>query len=425
MNNIWKKVRVNLRSYYKLRTGISNLFLRSISLSAKFILTIYIAKYYSTVELGMFNLFTISITILMYFVGWDFYTYSNREILKNKDENKNIILNQLLFHTVIFIFLSPFIGIIFLINIIPIKYILIFYILLYLESISQEIYRILIAMSYSVKANIVFLVRTAFWIYLFIFLGFSSSKGSIEFSAIYYLWGTSSFISIVLGGYFIYKKMDFKSKDFTIKINWIKKGAIVSFPFFLSTILLKTIEFADRYIIDFYFGKEFVGFYSFFFSIANITNIFVVTGVISIIYPRLIVLYENNNLNEFDFHIKKMIKQVILVSFFLSIILIISIHPILNIIGKREFKDYVHVFYILLGSSFLLNLSYIPHYILYAYGLDKKIIKSVAIAVVISLVLSLFLIPTYGLVGAATSLLATNFSILLLKMLYLTKTKVK
>ncbi len=49
----------------------------------------------------------------------------------------------------------------------------------------------------------------------------------------------------------------------------------------------------------------------------------------------------------------------------------------------------------------ILNISYIPHYILYAQKRDRVIILSTVSGAVINIMLNLLMIPMWGIIGAA------------------------
>ena len=112
-------------------SSILNLGLRGLSMLAKFLLVIYIGKYLSVEELGEYGLFITTITIAIYFLGLDFYTYNTREILaKEKVERLPLIRDQFVFHLIVYTIVLPTLLTIFAFDIIKKDYIVFFYFIL-------------------------------------------------------------------------------------------------------------------------------------------------------------------------------------------------------------------------------------------------------------------------------------------------------
>ena len=62
---------------------VLNVFLRGMTLVSKFSLIFVLAKYLDAAELGLYGLVVATVTYSLYLVGLDFYSYSNREIIKS------------------------------------------------------------------------------------------------------------------------------------------------------------------------------------------------------------------------------------------------------------------------------------------------------------------------------------------------------
>ena len=93
----------------------------------------------------------------------------------------------------------------------------------------------------------------------------------------------------------------------------------------------------------------------------------------------------------------------------------------LGIIGKQSFYEHITVFYILLGSTLAMNLSFVPHYCLFARKEDKAMVYTTIAGAACSLTLNALLIGTFGLQGAAVATCTSFILIWALKTLYLNK----
>ena len=82
--------------------------------------------------------------------------------------------------------------------------------------------------------------------------------------------------------------------------NWIKKGLLISLPFFIGTVASNVIEFSDIYMIKGHFGLEGntqVGIYSFFVGMGNIVQMFVQSAILIVFAPKLL---ESFSKDKFD-----------------------------------------------------------------------------------------------------------------------------
>jgi len=387
--------------------------LRGITVVGRLLIILFIGKYLSVQDLGIYSLFFTTIVLATLLIGFDFYTFRTREILSQNCTNKmEMIRDQFIFHFIGYLIILPVLMVIFWFDILSNNLIHMFYLILIMEHVSQEFFRLFTALSKPIWANIIFFIRTSAWVYILIplvllnFLDFN-----LLFVFDFWLMGSTFSVIISLA---ILWRMDLGSFLTPIQWGWIKKGLKVSIPFFISTIAYKTIEFSNRYFIDFLLTKDDVGVFSFFASFANTVHIFVFTGVIMLIYPKMIQAYETNKL-EYG-RLEKILK---LYTFLFSIcicLLVFFITPyILKVMDKNIFSEQLPVLWILLLSMFIFNMSLIPHYCLYIKKYDRHIMFITLSGSAINIILNIVLINLFGLIGASLSLLFTFTFILILK----------
>ena len=372
---------------------------------AKFLLIIYIAKYLSVDELGEYGLFVTTITIAIYFLGLDFYTYNTREILaKEKNERLPLIRDQFIFHLLVYVIVLPLLLTVFTLGIINTEFIVYFYLILVFEHLSQELYRLYTTLQKPIFANFLLFMRTGLWVYAVIALWYLNVEGTMNLLTVWYGWTVGSLISIIIG--IIYLKTDYKFEDLSEAINWgwIKNGVKVSMPFFIGTLAYKIIEFSDRYMIDYYMTKADVGVYTFFGGIANTIFTVVFTLVLMVYYPKLIEAYQTKH--EYKAVSKPFFYKTLIVSLVTSFLVVVFIHPVLDYMSKEEFINNIEILWLLILATIVLNISFVPHYILYAMKRDIIIRDITLIGAAINIALNLVLIKEYGLVGAAISTIA-------------------
>jgi len=223
---------------------------------AKFLLIVYIGKYLTVELLGEYGLFVTTVTIAIFFLGMDFYTYNTRELIgQDKQIQLIFIRDQFIFHGLTYIVVLPLLFMVFLFDIISYQYIFLFYFVLILEHISQELYRLYTTLAKPIFANILLFLRIGIWVYVIILLWIYDVKDTKNLYIIYLSWIIGSSLSVILGFGYLFRI--YKSNDFFKKIDWkwIANGLKISIPFFIGTIAYKVIEFSDRYMIDIYMSK--------------------------------------------------------------------------------------------------------------------------------------------------------------------------
>ncbi|MBQ0735326.1 oligosaccharide flippase family protein [Aquimarina celericrescens] len=375
-----------------------NLLLRGLSMGAKFLLSIYIIKFLGIKELGVFGVFQSTVTILLIIVGLDFYSFNTRKIIEHPSLLSDYIRNQAVLHLVTYCIILPFTVIIFYQDIIAFKYLRYFFFILVFEHLSQEMFRLLVALRRSIIANIVFFIRTGIWVFILVCLGYlSPSYNTLEL--VFKFWLSGSILSLLIG--VIYLQKEYALKWFgKIDLELIKNGVTIAFPFFLGSICYKIIEFSGRYFIDFWFSKEEVGVYTFFSGIANTLFVALYSSFIIIEAPKLIKS-KTEGYEAFQTKLKFFKKGVIRIALLLLVLANIAIYPLLIFLDKQKLFDSIEVFWIMSVSITMWSFSYVYHYALYTYHFDKRILIATLVACIANIGLSFILIPRFLLVGAA------------------------
>lgn len=399
-----------------IKTSLINIILRTITLASKFILMMFMAKYLMPEDIGIYGLMTVTLGLTIYILGMDFYVFNTREILKGNEEDKGIFIrDQLIFHGILYVIILPLISTVFFIWILPWRYIVWFYVLLICEHLAQEAYRLLTTLSRPVLANLILFLRSGIWIYGFVgFAFFFENARNIKY--IWLGWSLGALLSIIIT-VLVLKRNVIWNKPSRVPINWlwIKKGLITSLPFFGGTLAFKLMEYADRYFIKFYHGEEMVGIYTFYFSFANVVQVFIFSGVIMILYPKIVYAYQQGDLVEYKTLMLKMSKSIIISGICLMFLAVVGIQLVLYLLDKGIYRHYVTAYYILLIAVYINVIGQIPHYVLYFRKKDRVIIISSIAALILAIISNFYLVPQYGLNGAAISSCIAFFIVGLIK----------
>ena len=398
-----------------------NLALRGITLGSKFLLSIYLVKFLSLEANGEYGIFVATISMLTYVLGLDFYSFNNREILQeNSLESGKKIKNQFFLFTLVYLLVLPLLYVFGLFDFIGEKYILLFYLILIFDHISIELYRLLVVFSKPIQANMNLFLRTGIWILVLIFAWHYDFKDLKNLKSVFNLWLVGSFLSVVYSIFSISTvgvKIPWKEK---METKWILKGLRIALPFFIATLSYKIIQFADRYMVEFYLGTKQTGIYYFFSNISMLIETFVQTTVVMIYSPKLIASLKKDKPFQIDIF-KNFSKEIIIYSVVAVASVCAIIYPLLHVVEKTELFLSISVFFVMVITRFIFNISLIYHFKLYVGKKDRVIMTSTLVAVLFNISLNFILIPLYGLIGGAVATLISIFVMMSFKLFYAKK----
>jgi O-antigen/teichoic acid export membrane protein len=402
---------------------ILNLGIRGVSILFRFVLIFFISKYLTTEQLGDYSLFNTTVVIVYMILGWDFYTFANREIIGAPKNSKIIyVTNQLYFYVGLYVLIIPILILIYLYFGLPFTHVRYFFFILIFEHLGQEIFRLLVASRKPTLANISFFIRSALWVIVMLIFHYTDLIHISNLEFIYEYWlGGSVLNFLIFAFYFTYKLKLFNFREFNLSL--IFKGFKIASYYFAATVAFKIVEFSNRYVLDWKASKYEVGIYTVYSQMASIINVVVFTFVIMFLYPILIEAFKEKDIRKFSKIKRSMFRQIVFVSGFLIIIIILLINPILDFIDKSSISQHKSILYVLLAANFFLNLSFVWHYQLFAFSKEKYILRSSLISAFIVLISSYLLISNFGLWGAPIALLIGYLALFILKYFYSQRTK--
>jgi O-antigen/teichoic acid export membrane protein len=212
------------------------------------------------------------------------------------------------------------------------------------------------------------------------------------------------FIVMIFSGVGIFKT--FKGVQ-TIIIFTKKEILSTSYPMMLSSSILLLMAWADTIMIGIFKTEVDVGFYNVALKLAMLASI-ILGSVNSILAPKISETFNNNKIDEF----KVLIKQSTSIIFFISlpILIVLFLFPefLLSLFGQ-EFVIAKTTLLILLIGQAVNAMSGSVGLILQMTGKEKVYQNILLIALVFNIMLNLFLIPKFGIEGAA---IASAFSFL-------------
>jgi O-antigen/teichoic acid export membrane protein len=400
-----------------------NLGLRGITILLRFLLVFGISKYFPTEQLGVYGLFNTTINVTIFFLGFDFYAYAHREMLKSDMQGQPPLLFwSLIFFLFTYLLVLPSCLLIFFYNVLPWEYLGWFYVILVLEHSGQELYRLFIVIGKQTFANLLLFLRTAAWVVPVLLLWYQTDFTMLTLNQIFRSWAVGALGATIIGVIVIARRYRvYQFKFSTVDWDWIKRGISVSILFLGGTLAYKVIEFSDRYFLDYFLDKNAVGVYTFYYNFANVLQTLVFTLVVAQLYPKLAEYRAKGQLEQFQEYKSKFKRQVITIALGASAFVFVIILPAIHFIGKPEFYDHLLTYVILIGSVTLLSISFVPHYILYAMNKDKILLIATAGAACINIFCNIILTKHFGLIGSASSTFISYLFLVSVKFYYVNK----
>ena len=136
--------------------------------------------------------------------------------------------------------------------------------------------------------------------------------------------------------------------------------------------------------------------------------------------PKLIASLKREKSFQIDIF-KNFSKEIIIYSVVAVASVCAIIYPLLHVVEKTELFLSISVFFVMVITRFIFNISLIYHFQLYVAKKDKVIMTSTLVAVLFNISLNFILIPLYGLIGGALATLISIFVMMSLKLFYAKK----
>ena len=210
-------------------TRFTNIALRGITLASKFLLIFFLAKFLEPKELGLYGLLTVTISYALYLLGFDFYAFTTREILKReRHEWGGLLKDQGALSLVLYMIFLPLLSLIFIKGLLPWSVAGWFFILLILEHLTQELSRLLITISEQLLASVMLFLRSGIWAVMVTGLMFFRAD-TRELNVVLGGWALGSFAALVLGSYRL-KQLKVSGWHKKIDRQWISKGLKTAIP---------------------------------------------------------------------------------------------------------------------------------------------------------------------------------------------------
>lgn len=354
---------------------VFNLSLRAATLFSKFALIFVLAKFLEPRDVALYGLMAATIGYVLMAVGFDFYTYSTREMLvRQRSEWSAMLRDQGAFFGLIYAAVLPLALLIFTFGFLPWSMLGWFLALLVLEHLCQELNRVLVAMSEPLWASVVLFIRSGAWavaIALILWL----QPAARELSNVLLAWSLGAALACVLGLSRLLR-LDRSALARPVDWAWIRRGLRVAVPLLVGTLALRGIYTFDRYWMESIGGVEALAAYVLFAGIANAIMNFLDAGVFAFKYPALVRAAGQGDGGAYEKAMRELVVQTCTMTGLLAAAAIICAFPLIAWLDKAAYADHFDLIYPTVLATVIFSISMIPHYGLYARRKDLVIISS-------------------------------------------------
>ncbi len=400
--------------------GATSIMLRALLLLGKFAFIVALARYTNPATVGLYALLVTIVTIAIYVIGLELHTFTTREIVSDDDDGRGAehIQSHLLTVGGAFLVALPviygfgiFLGITGKFNFALLSAILL------CESVGQELGRYLMVMMRPVASNLLQFIRGAAWMPVpLIALLTTAPAHTIDTILLSWLAGAGAACAF---GFWTIRAYLVRPQRY--RLAWLGQAFLSARHYFVVALLTQVQYYSDRFIVQRSMGESSVGVYSFYQSFANTMMTFVQTGVIAVLLPRLLRAAKQQDRTIERETLTSMLVWSMTLALAISGVLAGGMPFLLDQVQKAAYAGALPAFYVLLVGNLLLIAGIVVHFGLYARRRDADLMRVSLAVIPLSLLINIFVIPRFGILGASVTFSTTALLELAIKSILLWK----
>jgi O-antigen/teichoic acid export membrane protein len=377
--------------------------LRGATLASRLLLIFFLARFLEPAQLGLYGLLTATVGYALYLVGFDFYTFTTREVLKReRAEWGGLLKAQGALSLVLYAVFIPFLSLVFIQGLLPWRYAGWFAGLLVLEHLNQELGRLLTAISEPLASGVLLFLRQGTWaIAITVLMAIEPATRSLDY--VFGAWTLAGLLAVLAGAYRL-ARLQIGGWHQKVDWAWIATGLRTSFFLLAATLALRAVFTLDRYWVESLGGLDLVGAYVLFLGIASTQMSFLDAGVFAFSYPGLIGAHQRKQPALFRHNLRRLLVLTCMVCAGFVVVSLLLLPPLLSWLGRPLYATHAGLYPWLLAAMVLYSLGMIPHYALYAQGLDRPIIHSHIASLVAFAVATWLLSPRWSVLAVPLGL---------------------
>jgi len=386
--------------------------LRVSSACLKFLLLLYLAKILSVEDLGVFGLITAIVMISVQVIGAEFHSVTSRIITSSsKAKTLRTVQMQVSIQLVLHLLALPIIFLLMTYYLNQLPFSLVVTALVLVEHFAIEFSRLTQFLMRPFMSAVLAFLRSGAWVVgLFIMLQLSLFEATVlNILIIWTLFSAlASMVGVVCLKEYFRPLILFRFSKF--EISKMLKGSV---PFFLMAVMASLGANLDKFIIKQSIDLAAVGVFYFFFSIASSISLFVSFGAGMIYGPKCIKVFRTCGFEAFK-KMKTRYAKVSLIYGSIGLMLLsILIVPVLQILGKSYYSDYLPLYFIFLAMHAIVLVADFYHLDMYARNMDRELLAVAFVNLIFVACIQYTLIDLFGLYGAGAAALISALFLLL------------
>ena len=394
---------------------IMNVGLRFTTLAAKLALTVYMGKYFSLADIGIYGLVfgVVMTTNLALGMRFDFIVV--RELVDAPPfDALRRMRDQAVFYLTNYIPAALAMAALYYQGMIetgPWLALCIFGIIV-AENFATMTFTNMNSMRRQVMANCMFFIRSGLWILPVIGLGVTLPEyRNVETVLLGWIIGLA--VSLT-GTFLIWRDLPWKEVFSTPPDwRWIFAGVRKSFFVWLGTLGLAAGIYLDRFVVNYFLGIDQAGVATFYFSFANALLTLAQSGVLSFAYPKFISFHRQRAKAEFRHEARQTFWHIGLFTGVMSIIVGAGVPLLGHVFEKPALVNEALTLWLMLLGTWIRCIAETHYYILFARHQDRAIWLGNLLFLIPALGGNFIFVPLLGLSGIGYSaVLASTFLLL-------------
>jgi O-antigen/teichoic acid export membrane protein len=382
----------------KLRLYAMMTFMRVASMGGKFILTLVGVKAFSPHEFGRFGLIAAGVWIGVMIAGLEVASVLLRDLVTSgPSEARRLRGFFLTYAGAAAISAAVLAGLIACLAGFGTRVSVLVACIMGLEYVGQELTRLLIAANRQLRGSITMFCRGGLWSYALV-VGTFTSQGPVHWSLSLVLsaWVVGDLLALI-PGLIVLELVDWESGMIGEVALMLPRLLRRAAPFLVSTVGFQLLLSGGRFFVAFFESEAASGRFTLVSTIASL-NLILVKGICEHIFFAKVVG------NDRDKHWGEFKASVFATTAISSLGTLIAVPVYSRLMGKALSSTEAWALAVLLFGHVALCTSVISKFRLYSAGRDRDLMQTTAQAVVVFMLASLALTPSFGLMGAAVGM---------------------
>jgi O-antigen/teichoic acid export membrane protein len=391
---------------------VANATLRMTSLVAKLCLTLYMGRYLSLADMGVYGLVSGTVIILMEVLGVRLDYVVSREVVGADSSTALIKMrDQALFYGLNYMALAAIMIVLAALDVTGVsgKIMFVIFVLSVVESCANMTYLNIISMGKPLVANMLFFVRSGLWVLPVIGLGLLVPSFR-ESGAIFIFWALGVIASLVLT-LWVWRSMPWHDAvRLPVNWTWIKKGVTRCFFIWVGSVGSTMGFYVARFIVAHNLGLDLAGVATFYSSFTAALFALVQSSVLAFAYPRLIMLHQKHDEDGFRREARNLAWHIALVAGGVAIIMGIVVPLLGRFFHRQILTDEAPTLWLMLFGMWIMCNAATFYYILFARHQDRPIWLGDLLYLIIAFGCNAVLVPLIGFEGIGYSAIIYSLS---------------